>query len=277
VAGDYLIFHQLNQAGAAIPANAQRRHDLLVWALRGGSVIIVSDILTQGPIGDRLTTHRLVALAAGWRPLSQEGTDRADMVDIILAYGAPARCNPHAIQHPSALTVGIYRDDLSLVHFLLSSGNSKELLRTNPWDAGYSKMTRRTAFHFVKSVEMLDLTQFGLDLNGYETDELLPLQIIADGDDEENTKHCRMAMFQYVLDRTCDVDATNNQRQTTLDYCYAMKHPDTSNNIRRIELLLEKGAVPYGSSPGSTSPDSASPGSVSPPVAKDTSYAESLW
>jgi hypothetical protein len=128
------------------------------------------------------------------------------------------------------------------------------------------------------NVEMLDLlTQFGLDLNGYETDELLPLQIIADGDDEENTKHCRMAMFQYVLDRTCDVDATNNQRQTTLDYCYAMKHPDISNNIRRIELLLEKGAVPYGSSPGSTSPDSASPGSVSPPVAKDTSYAESLW
>lgn len=253
LAGDCLIFHLLNEVGATIPAHVQKRHDLLVHALRGGSVMIVSDIVAQGPIGNK-PTHKLAVLAAGWHPCSQANTDRANLVDVMLSYGAPARCSLHTTQYPSALTVGIYRDDLPLVHCLLSSDDSKELLRTNPWDASYSRMTKRTALHFVKSLDMLNLlTQFGLDLNGCETDEFLPLQIVADGDEEEKTRYCRLDMFRYVLDRTYDVDAQNNRGQTALDYCYAMEDPDTPNNIQRIELLLEKGATPPSPSPPSAS------------------------
>lgn len=224
------------------------RYDLLLDAIRLDNPDIVRCVLIMGP--SIALDHMVLVIAAGYTMPVDRNQNRLTMMEMLVNFGAPINSGPFA--NGSALTMAITSNDTAMTHWLLERGVS---LANNSWNTprlhrrrshgpastvpGQRRASARTAFHFIKGLEMLKLlTSWGLDVNGSSTERLLPIQIMAQPElcDE------RMAMLEFILAGINNINARNESGQTALLFCCEYRGPWTPERMTWIKRLVESGA-----------------------------------
>lgn len=226
----------------------QSGYDLLLRAIRSDNPLMVSKFFVLArPSPPVPLDHKLLVVAAGFT-MPREKRNHLEIMRILVSKGVPLMDAPDA--DGTALTMAISDNNAEMVEWLLSQGVD---LATNSWKTPFlgghknarrmraeRKFSARTAFHFVKGLEVLQLlVEHGLDLNGSSSDDSLPIQIMSMPDDLSPE---RLAMLEFLLDMMDDVDARNVHGQTTLLFCCLKRAPWGVGMLEWMEHLISKGA-----------------------------------